>query len=100
MNFFRGYVKTKNKKSLMPFKDVPTDQLLTYEQAKELPEYAGVLADNAILIDIDDFEASEKMMKIVEKEELICRIELFFTYGADDPYNLILIPEKKSNKDY
>jgi len=74
MDFFRGYVKTKNKKSLMPFKDVPTDQLLTYDQAKNLQEYAGVLADNAILIDIDDFEASEKMMKIVEKEELICRV--------------------------
>ena len=74
MDFFRGFVKTKNKKSQMAFKDVPTDLLLTYEQAQELSEYAGVLADDTILIDIDDFDASEKLMKIVEKKELICRV--------------------------
>ena len=63
MIFFRGFVKTKDKKSTMPFKDVPSDQLLTKEQADELPEYAGVLADDTILIDIDDEEQAEKLQQ-------------------------------------
>lgn len=58
----------------MSFKDVPTDQLLTFDQAKDLSEYAGVLADDTILIDIDDFDASEIMMNIVESEGLVCRV--------------------------
>ena len=64
MIFFRGFVKTKNKKSTMPFKDVSSDQLLTKEEADELPEYAGVLADDTILIDVDDQEQAEKLLNI------------------------------------
>ena len=74
MIFFRGFVKTKDKKSTMPFKDVPSDQLLTKEQADELPEYAGVLADDTILIDIDDEEQAEKLLNIVDDQNLRCRV--------------------------
>lgn len=73
-NFFKGYVPTKNKKSLMPFKNVSPDELQTYEQVKNLPEFAGILAEDAILIDIDDFDLSEKLMQIVEDKELVCRV--------------------------
>ena len=47
-NFFKGYVPTKNKKSLMPFKNVSPDELQTYEQVKNLPEFAGILSEDAI----------------------------------------------------
>ncbi len=72
--FFRGYVITKNKKCLMPFKNVPSDQLLDYESASKLNEYAGILAEDAILIDVDDREQAEVLMDIVDDQELRCRI--------------------------
>lgn len=74
IDFFRGFVPTKNKKCLTKFKNVPAAELQTYEQVKNLPEYAGILAENAILIDIDDYEQSETLLKIVEDKELICRV--------------------------
>lgn len=74
MTFFRGYVPTKDKKCTMPFKGKPDSELRTYEQVKNLPEYAGILAEDTILIDIDDFEQSEILMKIVEDSKLQCRV--------------------------
>lgn len=71
---FRGYVPTKNKECMMKFKNVPASQLNSYEQVKSLPEFAGILGDDTILIDVDDFEESEKFMKIVEDYELRCRV--------------------------
>lgn len=72
--FFKGYVPTKDKKCLMPFKNARPSELRTYDQVKNLPEYAGILADETILIDIDDYDMSEILMKIVEDMELRCRV--------------------------
>lgn len=74
MELFRAYVPTKNKKCTMPFKGVPSSQLMTYDEVKDLDEYAGILADDVILIDIDDKEQSEKLMDIVEDLQLNCRV--------------------------
>lgn len=73
-NLFRGYVPTKNKKCMMPFKGVPSSDLMTYDDVKDLDEYAGILADDVILIDIDDKEQSDIMMDIVEDLQLNCRV--------------------------
>ena len=94
MNLFKGYVPTKDKKCLMKFKNVSADELQTYEEVKKLPEYAGILGEDTILIDIDDFELSEKLMKIVEAKELVCRVYettrgkhfLFKNTNADGQY--------------
>ena len=69
---FKGYIKTKNKQSLDKFKD--TDNLRTLEEVQKFDEYAGVLADDVILIDIDDSDQAEKMMTIVEEKQLNCRV--------------------------
>lgn len=74
MEFFKGYVPTKDKKCLMPFKNKSSDDLQSYQQVKNLSEFAGILADETILIDIDDFEQSEIMMQIVEDLQLKCRV--------------------------
>lgn len=71
---FKGYVPTKNKKCLIPFKNKKSDELLNYDQAKMLPEYAGILSDETILVDIDDYEQSELMMNIVEDKQLACKV--------------------------
>ena len=70
--FFRGYVETKNKKCIEKFKG--RTNLKTYEQVKDLSEFAGILATDTILIDIDDFEQSEILFKIVQDKGLICRV--------------------------
>src|SRR5690606_13628613 len=72
MELFRGYVKTKDKKCIEPFKN-RTD-LKTFEEVKDLPEFAGILAKDTILIDIDDQETSEIFYKIVRDLKLKCRV--------------------------
>lgn len=47
---------------------------MTLEQVSPLSEYAGILADDVILIDIDDYESSEILMNIVEDLQLRCRV--------------------------
>lgn len=70
--FFRGFVETKNKKCIEKFKG-RTD-FKTFEQVQSLPEYAGILAAETILIDVDDFEASEILFKVVKEYALTCRV--------------------------
>ena len=70
--FFRGYIVTHNKKSLEKFKN--RDDFKTLDQVQALPEYAGVLASDAILIDVDDMEQSKLLMKICEGEDVRCKI--------------------------
>lgn len=74
MTFFKGYVPTKDKKCLLKFKGKSSDELQTYEQVKNLPEYAGILADNIILIDVDDYEQSELLFKIITDLKIKCRV--------------------------
>ena len=69
--FFRGYVKTNGKVATEKFKNVP---LRSLEEVQNLESYAGILADDAILIDVDDFEQSEILMRIVEENEILCRV--------------------------
>lgn len=84
-NLYKGYLSTKEKVPTKKFKDAK--ELLTLEQAEKLSEYAGLLADNVVLIDIDDYEQSERLMDIVEKLQLNCRVaettrgKHFYFYG-------------------
>lgn len=66
---FRGYLPTKNKTPLKKFKDA-----LPLSEVANLSEYAGLLADNVIVIDVDEYEQSEKLMNIVEDLQLNCRV--------------------------
>lgn len=72
MELFRGYVKTRNKKCTQKFAN--GEKLLSLEQAKKLDEYAGIIADGFILVDIDDEKQSEILMDIVEELQLNCRV--------------------------
>ncbi|HBG7487073.1 TPA: DNA primase [Clostridioides difficile] len=71
-DIFKGYIITNNKKAAEKFKNVK--KLKTYEQIKNLPEFAGVLAEETVLVDIDDFESSEILYKIVQDLKLKCRV--------------------------
>lgn len=57
MELFRGYVPTRNKQCLEKFKGV--EKLKTRSEVQDLDEYAGILGEETILIDVDDAETSE-----------------------------------------
>lgn len=67
MEFYKGYVRTRGKEPIDKF-----NHAKTLEQVKDSESYAGVLADNMILIDIDDAEQAERLMDIIEKLDIDC----------------------------
>lgn len=71
-SLFRGYVLTKNKNCIEPFKDVSS--LKSYDQVSEASEFAGILAENTVLIDVDDTEQSDILYKLVQDLDLKCRV--------------------------
>lgn len=72
MKFFKGFVRTKNKKCIEGFKN-RTD-FKSYDDVKALDEFAGILADDAVLIDVDDEPQSELLLNIVDDLQLNCRV--------------------------
>ena len=72
MNLFRGYVLTQNKQCLEKFKGVKN--LKTLEEVQDAPEYAGILGDETILIDVDNGKTSDLLFEIVKDLGLKCRV--------------------------
>lgn len=70
--FFKGYVETHGKKCIEKFKG--RTNFKTFEQVQLLPEYAGILAADTIMVDIDNLESSEILFKIVQNYKLCCRV--------------------------
>ena len=71
---FKGYVRTKNKQCTMPFKGKSSEELLSLRDARKHEEFAGILNDNTVLIDVDDHDMSEILMRIVEEKQCACRV--------------------------
>lgn len=74
MSYYKGYVPTSGKKSTMSFKDKSSSELLSLEEAQKYSEYAGILADDTVLVDIDDGEQASILLRIVREKELKCRV--------------------------
>ena len=90
MGLYKGYVPTSNKKAQMAFKDKGSSDLLTLEEAQRYSEYAGVMADDSVLVDIDDGEQSKLMLKIVKSKGLKCKViattrGMHFLFKTDSP---------------
>lgn len=68
---FIGYVKLNGKKCAQKLKD---GRYLTLAQARKLDGYGGVLAPETIFIDVDDMAQSEKLMDIIEAEQVACKV--------------------------
>lgn len=69
---FRGYVPTKNKQCLEKFKS--RKRLHRLEDVQAFDEYAGILGEETILIDVDDSETSDILFQIVKDLGLKCRV--------------------------
>ena len=74
MNYYKGFVPTSGKKSTMSFKDKSSSELLSLEEAQKYSEYAGILADDTVLVDIDNGEQAAILLNIVKTKELKCRV--------------------------
>lgn len=72
MQLFRGYVPTKDKQCLEKFKG--RKRLNTLEDVQDLDEYAAILGEETILIDVDDDETSDLLFTIVQNLALKCRV--------------------------
>ena len=57
MELFKGYIETNEKRAAEKFKN--RTEFKTYDQVKELSEFAGILSEDTILIDIDDKKQSD-----------------------------------------
>lgn len=71
--FFKGYIETRDKQAIEKFKG-RKEALKTLRQVQGLSEYAGILSEETILIDIDDEETSSLLFNIVEDLKLCCRV--------------------------
>ena len=52
MPFYKGYIICKDKQPIERFKN--RTSFKTYDDVKNNSEFSGVLADDAVLIDVDD----------------------------------------------
>ena len=85
MQLYKGFVQTKDKRCLTPFKNATSEELLSLEQVKNLPEYAGILSDETILVDVDDIEQSVVLLNIVETLGLKCRVYMLSLIHISEP---------------
>lgn len=72
MVFFRGFVATKDKRCLEKYKGI--ENLKSYDDVKDLDEYAGILDGETILLDFDDADQAKLAFKIVQDLQLKCRV--------------------------
>lgn len=74
MNLYKGYISTSNKQATMPFKDKTSAELLSLEEAQKFTEYAGILADNTVLVDIDTEKETDILLNVVKSLKLKCKV--------------------------
>lgn len=84
---YRGYIKCNGKNAAQPYKD--GEPLLTLEEAQKCDSYAGVMSDNAVMVDIDDSGHAERLKRIVDAYKITCRITrtrrgMHFTFFCSD----------------
>lgn len=72
MGLYKGYTKNEGKRPVDKIKGVKSFRSL--EEVEQFDSFGGVLADDAILIDIDDAEQSEILMQMVEEYQLNCQV--------------------------
>jgi putative DNA primase/helicase len=75
LSFYKGYIATNDEKiPMMKFQNKTSAELLTLEEAQKFKAYAGVMADDAILIDIDTEKETEILLNVVKSLNLKCRV--------------------------
>ena len=65
---FKGYIELKDKKAIESFKDAKN--LKSYPEIEGVQSFGGVLKKNIILIDIDNKEQSDILLKILKDQNI------------------------------
>ena len=74
---FRAFAPSKNKSPLVPkYKGVPDDELPSFEDIDlvEVEEAVGFLSEDYMIVDVDDEEQSDILLKIIDEEEVPCLV--------------------------
>ena len=74
VEIFRGYVPTKEKTPTQKFKEEGGYSLLSLEEVQDLDEYAGILNDQFVVMDVDDSVEANKTYEIVKMLGLNIRV--------------------------
>ena len=75
MDLFKGYIPTGGKDGKRPTEEYKNrTTFYTFEEVKPLKSYGGVLKDDIIQIDIDDYEESEIVFKIIRDLNIKCQV--------------------------
>lgn len=93
MEFYKGYIPTRNKKALEKYKDNPAN-FLSYERARKLDEFAGVLDEEVVLIDVDNQDTSDILLKILDALDIKAPVIL----TSRGKHFLFKSPDLPSNK--
>jgi putative DNA primase/helicase len=73
LEIFKGYIKTNGKKPLEPYRNKKS--FYNYEYIRRTSgDYAGILADGMVQIDIDDESEAKLVKKIIEDLDIKCAI--------------------------
>ena len=67
---FKGYVETKGKRTIESVKG--RTEFSTLEDVKDCKEYGGVLADDIILVDVDNRQDADKINHIIDDLGINC----------------------------
>ena len=70
--YHKGYIKTKNKISVEKIKD--REDFSDFDSIRHLNEYAGVIADGIVLVDVDDLTQSDILFNILKDKSIQCKI--------------------------
>lgn len=90
MSLYKGYIPTNDKKAITTFKGKTTEELFSLEEVERFPEYAGILADDTVLVDIDEEEQAQIMLNIIQSKALKCKVikttrGMHFLFKCDAP---------------
>lgn len=69
---FKGYIPTRNKRPAESIKG--RKEFYKFDEVKHLKSYGGVLADDIIMVDIDNMNEAETMQQIVNELNIKCNI--------------------------
>ena len=70
LEMFKGYVVTDGKVALEPYKNKSAEELHSYDTIHKLPDFAGVINDGYVLVDLDNEKEAEILLKIVKDLKL------------------------------
>ncbi|HHY72688.1 MAG TPA: DNA primase [Bacillus bacterium] len=69
---YKGYLKGFGKHAATSFKDGA--KLLSYHTARKEDSYVGILEDDYIMVDVDDIDAADILLDIVDDKNIQCSV--------------------------